>query len=103
MTPITDHPLRFKLANELHARPFPSFNAPATVAFLAIKKEDQAAGRDRDGDLAHLIALLDRYGAPHPRTQLGRFRHNPLHNARICGDSTFNKAADVRHTSCVVR
>ena len=67
MTPIQDHPLRFKLANELHARPFPSFKAPSTVAFLAIKKEDRAAGRDRDGDLAHLISLLDRYGAPHPQ------------------------------------
>ena len=67
MTPIKDHPLRFRLANELHARPFPSFKAPATVVFLAIKKQDQAAGRDRNQDIAHLIALLDRYGAPHPQ------------------------------------
>lgn len=67
MTPIQDHPLRFKLANELHARPFPSFDAPTTVAFLAIKKEDRAAGRDRNGDLRHLTSLLDRYGAPHPQ------------------------------------
>ena len=67
MTPIQDHRLRFRLANELHARPFPSFNAPASVAFLAIKKEDRAAGRDRAQDMAHLIDLLDRYGAPHPQ------------------------------------
>lgn len=67
MTPIKDHPLRYRLANELHARPFPSFTAPATVVFLAIKKQDQAAGRDRGMDIAHLISLLDRYDAPHPQ------------------------------------
>lgn len=66
MTPIADHPMRLRLANELHARPFPSFHAPATVAFLAIKKEEQAAGRDRIEDLETLKALLDRYAAPHP-------------------------------------
>ena len=37
MSLITDHPLRYKLANELHARPFPSFRAPGVVAYLALK------------------------------------------------------------------
>ena len=67
MTPVEDHPLRYKLANELHARPFPSLEAPSTAVFLAIKKTNGAAGRDRAGDLAHLIELLDRHGAPHPQ------------------------------------
>lgn len=67
MTPVEDHPLRYKLANELHARPFPSLEAPCTAVFLAIKKTDGAVGRDRSGDLAHLIELLDRHGAPHPQ------------------------------------
>ena len=67
MTPIKDHPQRYNLANELHARPFPSVQAPATAAFLAIKKVSQAAGRDKMDDLGHLIRLLDRYGAPHPQ------------------------------------
>ncbi len=67
MTPIQDHPLRFQLANELHARPFPSLKAPATAAFLAIKKVDDAASRDKDSDLKYLIKLLDRYGASHPQ------------------------------------
>lgn len=67
MPPIQDHPLRYALANELHARPFPVSQAPCTVAFLAIKKPDQAAGRDRGLDRAHLLDLLDRHGAPHPQ------------------------------------
>jgi len=67
MTPIGDHPQRFALANELHARPFPSLLAPATAAFLAIKKPNDAAARDRDEDLKYLIKLLDRFGATHPQ------------------------------------
>lgn len=66
MSPIADHPLRYQLANELHARPFPAANAPAHAAYLAIKQKD-AAARDRAADLRHLIDLLDRYGAPHPQ------------------------------------
>lgn len=67
MTPIGDHPQRFALANELHARPFPTLLAPATAVFLAIKKPKDAAARDRDEDLKYLIQLLDRFGAPHPQ------------------------------------
>lgn len=69
MTPIDDHPLRYALANELHARPFPVAGTPCTVVFLAIKKPEGAAERDRDEDLAHLIDLLDRHGAQHPQPQ----------------------------------
>ncbi|MEZ5674874.1 Uncharacterized membrane-anchored protein [Thalassovita litoralis] len=64
---ILDHPLRYDLANELHARPFPSLTAPCTAVYLAIKQPEDAASRDRGKDRAHLIALLDRYGAPHPQ------------------------------------
>ncbi|MDK3016160.1 DUF3422 family protein [Pseudodonghicola flavimaris] len=67
MPPIVDHPLRYPLANELHARPFPAMQEPATVVYLAIKQPSRAAGRDRAADLAHLTALLDRHGAPHPQ------------------------------------
>ncbi len=69
MTPIQDHPLRYALANELHARPFPVAQAPCTVVFLAIKKSDEAAARDRGEDMAHLINLLDRHGATHPQPE----------------------------------
>ena len=67
MSPIPDHPLRYKLANELHARPFPSMGAPCTAVYIAIKQPQDAAHRDRSKDHEHLISLLDRFGAPHPQ------------------------------------
>ncbi len=65
--PVEDHPLRYELANEMHARPFPSLDVPCTAVFLALKQSGNAAGRDRAADMAHLCALLDRHGAPHPK------------------------------------
>ncbi|GAA6190483.1 DUF3422 domain-containing protein [Phaeobacter sp. NW0010-22] len=69
MPPIHDHPLRYALANELHARPFPISTAPCSVVFLAIKQTAEAAGRDRSQDREHLLNLLDRHGAPHPQPE----------------------------------
>lgn len=63
---LDDYPGRYALTNELHARPFPELSAPCRALHLAIKQEGDAAGRDREKDRAHLSALLDRYGAPHP-------------------------------------
>ena len=63
---ISDHPLRYQLANELHARPFPAIEAPSHALHLAFKNPHDAANRDRARDRAHLIELLDRHGAPHP-------------------------------------
>jgi len=63
---LDDYPGRYALANELHARPFPELRAPCRALHLAIKEPVSAADRDRDRDRAHLVALLDRYGAPHP-------------------------------------
>jgi uncharacterized membrane-anchored protein len=81
MSPIEDHPLRYKLANELHARPFPAMATPCTVLFVAIKQPTEAVSRDRELDLAHLTALLDRYGAAHPQPgathysgEIGRYK-----------------------------
>ena len=67
MSPIKDHQLRYQLANELHARPFPTLKAPCRAAYLAIKQPHDAAARDRELDRAHLLALLDRYGVAHPQ------------------------------------
>ncbi|MGV6839421.1 MAG: DUF3422 family protein [Planktomarina sp.] len=66
MAPIEDHPLRMKLANELHARPFARLHAPMTACYMAIKKPQDAAARDRNLDFQHLLKLLDYYGADHP-------------------------------------
>ncbi len=80
-TGTEDHPLRYLLANELHARPFPVLAVPSHALHLALKQPRDAANRDREADRAHLIALLDRYGAPHPPPgathyfgALGRYR-----------------------------
>ena len=73
MPPIDDHPLRYPLTNELHARPFPSLEAPCTAVFLAIKEPLDAANRDRSRDRAHLIDLLDRNGSPHPQPEATHF------------------------------
>ena len=67
MHPIQDHPLRYQLSTELHARPFPMLEAPCEAVFLAIKRSENAAGREKGEDLNHLIALLDRYGTPQPQ------------------------------------
>ena len=67
MPPIADHPLRYANANELHARPFPTLGAPSRATYLALKPSKGDKPRDFEADRAHLIALLDRYGAPHPQ------------------------------------
>lgn len=78
--PLEDHPLRYQLANELHARPFPTLVSPGQAVYLAIKQPKESAKRDRTVDRAHLLALLDRFGAQHPSpdathyfAKLGRF------------------------------
>ena len=67
MNSIIDHEQRYALANELHARPFPTLCVGATAIYLAVKRPADAARRDRGADLAHLLALLDHFGADHPR------------------------------------
>lgn len=61
-----DHPLRYPLVNELHARPFPSLEVPSHAVLLAVKEPVDAHNRDRTRDRAHLLGLLDRHGAAHP-------------------------------------
>ncbi|MDW4548222.1 DUF3422 domain-containing protein [Defluviimonas sp. D31] len=63
---IDDHPLRYALVNELHARPFPSLDLPCHAVYFAVKQPVDAHNRDRSEDLAHLLSLLDRNGAAHP-------------------------------------
>jgi uncharacterized membrane-anchored protein len=63
---LEDYPDRYALVNELHARPFPELTAPCAAVHLALMPEGDAADRDRELDRAQLLALLDRYGAPHP-------------------------------------
>ena len=70
---LPDHPQRYAMVNELHARPFPVLEAPCMAAYIAIKEPVEAANRDRARDRAHLLALLDRNGAPHPQPEATHF------------------------------
>ncbi len=60
------HPERFQLANELHARPFPQLTAPCRAVHIALMAEEKPAERDPEADRTHLRDLLDRFGAQHP-------------------------------------
>ena len=73
MPMIDDHPLRYQLANELHARPFPSLEAPCHAVYVAIKEPVDAQNRDRAKDRAHLLAMLDRHGSAHPQPEATHF------------------------------
>ena len=73
MGPDIEHPLRYDLVNELHARPSPRLEAPCTAVFLAVKEPNDAANRDRLRDVEHLAELCARNGAPRPDPQAGHY------------------------------
>ena len=73
MPTIPDHPLRYALVNELHARPFPSLDVPSHAVYVAFKEPVDAANRDRSMDRAHLLALLDRHASAHPQPDATHF------------------------------
>ncbi len=73
----SNHPNRVALANELHARPFALIKPPCRVSSLATTCSPDKIAEVR----AHLIALCDRFGTPHPAegapqflADFGRFR-----------------------------
>ena len=71
--PDQDHPLRYALVNELHARPFPVLTPPCTAAFIAIKEAEDQATREKARDRAHLLNLLDRHATAHPKPEATHF------------------------------
>jgi len=73
---LTDHPERYALTNELHARPFQPMTAPGRMLVLGFKPVEGAADRDPGGDRAHLLAFLERHGAPHPAPDANHFYHD---------------------------
>lgn len=73
MPTIPDHPLRYALVNELHARPFPSLDVPSHAVYVAFKEPVDAANRDRSKDREHLLGLLDRHASAHPQPEATHF------------------------------
>ena len=106
MADFEDHPLRYQLANELHARPFPALDVPCRAAYLALKPAENGGTRDRNADRAFLIELLDRHGAPHPQPdathysgRLGKHQikwesHTEFVTYTIFGDGVSDKPFD---------
>lgn len=75
--PLTDHPLRLQLVNEVHARPPEALTTPVRATVLAMLSGEQAADRER----RHLEALCDwggtarpAAGATHFSASFGSFR-----------------------------
>ena len=73
MPTLADHPQRYAIVNELHARPFPSLEVPCHAVYVAIKEPHEAVNRDREADRTHLLALLDRHGGAHPQPDATHF------------------------------
>lgn len=64
-----EHPLRYALTNELHARPFEMLTPPVQVSMYAClsDKDGQTAVR------AHLALLCERYGINPPTREMSHF------------------------------
>ena len=73
MPTLADHPQRYAIVNELHARPFPSLEVPCHAVYVAIKEPLEAVNRNRGADRAHLLALLGRHAGAHPQPEATHF------------------------------
>jgi uncharacterized membrane-anchored protein len=100
---LADHPQRYAIVNELHARPFPSLEVPCHAVFLVIKEPVNAVTRDRSLDRDHLVALLDRHagvlpqpGATHFSGELGRNTLNWESHTEFMTYTAFGKGVSAR-------
>jgi len=64
-----DHPHRFQLANEVHARPHEPLKAPERAFYLAVLMDASMRGPEQ----AHVSALCERYGKHPPPAQAIHF------------------------------
>src|SRR4051812_20661682 len=70
--PLSDHPLRHVLNNELHARPPVPLSAPERVSHLAVHSGEQRTAEDH----ASLVKLCERYGITPPQAGVNHFSHD---------------------------
>ena len=73
---LRHHPLRFQIANELHARPFTALSAPVRAAHIALKHPIKAAERSPQDDLDQLASFVERHGGPRPADDAPHFFHD---------------------------
>lgn len=67
---LTEHPLRYKLNNEVHARPPVSLTHPQRVSYLALMHD----GTTESEELQHLRALADAFATPLPEADGGHLQ-----------------------------
>lgn len=77
MNSLKNHPRRYELANELHARPFPEIKGPGQALCIALTNPS-GAGVARE----QLIDLLDKFGAAHPPPEANH-HHGDLGRNRL--------------------
>ena len=65
-----DHPERFALAEEVHARPSEALTAPSRASYVAVMIDAD----HRAGELAHLATLCERYGVAPPAKDVTHLR-----------------------------
>jgi len=68
---LKDHPLRYDLSNELHARPSPEISGAGQVIYFAISAD---SGPDEARE--KLEELLDKYGETHPLREANHYYGN---------------------------
>ncbi len=69
MDGLRQHPLRFALTNELHARPFPVVEPPHQMTHLAFLRGEGSGAEDR----GHLGLLCRRHGVSPPDASASHF------------------------------
>lgn len=70
LSALPEHPLRYKLNNEVHARPPVSLTHPQRVSYLALMHE----GATEADELSHLRALADAFAKPLPEADGGHLQ-----------------------------
>ena len=64
-----DHPERFALAGEVHARPPEPLSTPSRASYLAV----MVAADEREAEIAHLARLCERYSVAGPAPDVTHF------------------------------
>ena len=78
MSEPPDHPERFILADEVHARPPEPLDTPSRLSYVAVLVEPDA----RAGEFLRLVHLCERMGVPPPAAGLTHFV-TPIGAARL--------------------
>jgi uncharacterized membrane-anchored protein len=74
MSPPTDHPLRYALNNEIHARPPHEVAAPEQLSYLVLTYPPLHHSGQADLALSDLCRLCEMVGAAPPPTEAKHFR-----------------------------